>query len=204
MGSWRKLALSEVGDGRLLEIGVGTGKNMPLYPAGINVTALDISQKMLARAKRRGESLHPGRIQLMVADAQALPFAPYTFDQALATFTFCSVPDPVKGLQELARTVRPGGAIVLLEHMRPESRWMGKLFDALNPLEIRILGDNINRRTLENVRTAGLHIRRVIDLKGDIVRIIIATVETEANLAQNALPPDKKTHEGQPVSPYDP
>ncbi len=175
MGAWRERAFSEVGAERLLEVGVGTGKNIPLYPPGITVAAVDISQKMLERASQRVARLHRGEIQFMVADVQALPFASGTFDQALATFTFCSVADPVKGFQEMSRVVRPGGTIVLLEHMRPQSRWLGKLFDILNPLEIRIVGDNINRRTLENVRTAGLRIQRVIDLKYEIVRIIIAT-----------------------------
>jgi len=175
MGAWRKRALSELGNGRLLEVGVGTGKNMPLYPPGTTVSAVDISRKMLLRARRRVDRHHHGEIQLMMADVQALPFASGTFDQALATFTFCSVPDPVQGLCEVGRVVRPGGVIVMLEHMQPQSLWLGKLFDFLNPLVIRILGDNINRKTLENVQSAGLRIRRVIDVKGDIVRIIIAT-----------------------------
>jgi ubiquinone/menaquinone biosynthesis C-methylase UbiE len=178
MTEWRKRAISELGNGRLLEVGVGTGKNIPYYPPGMAATAVDISRKMLARARRRVAQHHTGQIHLIEADAQALPISSSTFDQALASFTFCSVADPVKGLKELARTVRPGGTIILLEHMRPGSRWMGALFDLLNPLVIRILGDNINRRTLENVEAAGLHIRRVIELKGDIVKIIIATLDS--------------------------
>ena len=178
MAGWRKRAISELGNGRLLEVGVGTGKNIPHYPPGMAATAVDISRKMLAKARRKVAKLNAGQIHLIEADAQALPLASSTFDQALASFTFCTVADPVKGLQEMARTVRPGGTIILLEHMRPQSRWIGSLFDLLNPLVVRILGDNINRRTLENVQAAGLHTRRVIDLKGTTVRIIIATVDS--------------------------
>ncbi len=148
MGAWRKRALSHLGNGRLLEVGVGTGKNIPLYPQGIVVTAIDISQKMLARARHKVERLQINEVQLMTADVQRLPFPTSTFDQALATFTFCSVAEPVMGLKELARTVRPGGSIILLEHMRPQKPWLAKVFDFLNPLVVRILGDNINRRTL--------------------------------------------------------
>ncbi len=82
-----------------------------------------------------------------MGDAQAFDFPDASFDPAVATFVFCSVPDPVLGLQELARVVRPGGRVPLLEHVRPATPILGALMDAMNPLMVRLTGVNMNRRT---------------------------------------------------------
>ena len=74
---------------------------------------------------------------------------------AIATFVFCSVPDPVLGLREMARVIKAGGRIVLLEHVRSEERLLGCLMDLLDPLVVRLMGSHINRRTVENARRAG-------------------------------------------------
>lgn len=107
-------------------------------------------------------------------DAQHLEFSAGTFDAAVATFVFCSVPDPVVGLRELGRVVRPEGDIWLLEHMRVDKPFVGSLMDALNPLVVRVMGANINRRTLENVQRAGLRLVEATELKGELVRLIHA------------------------------
>ncbi|HUW10330.1 MAG TPA: class I SAM-dependent methyltransferase, partial [Anaerolineae bacterium] len=116
---WRQRLWSQMrGDElRILEVGVGTGKNMPHYPPGSVVTGIDLSPEMMARARRRA-----GRMgieaDLRPMDVQRLDFPDDSFDAAVASFVFCSVPDPMLGLRELARVVKPGGQIVLLEHMR--------------------------------------------------------------------------------------
>lgn len=105
---WRTIFWERVQGPRVLEIGVGTGKNMPFYHKGWQITALDLSPRMLEQAKRRAESEHV-EVDLLLGDAQALPFADDSFDTVIATFVFCSVPDPVQGLREAARVLVPGG-----------------------------------------------------------------------------------------------
>ena len=170
---WRRLLWSQVQPGRILEVGVGTGKNMPYYPPGARVTAVDLSERMLARAHERAQRLGL-RVDLHLMDAQYLTFPDNTFDAAVATFVFCSVPDPILGLRELARVVRPGGDIWLLEHVRIDKPIIGPVMDALNPLVVRMVGANINRRTVENVKRAGLEIVSVRNLSGELVKLIHA------------------------------
>ncbi len=171
--AWRERLWSQVRGERILEVGVGTGKNMPYYPPGARVTAIDLSERMLERARRRAEKLGL-RVELCPMDAQHLTFPDNTFDAAVATFVFCSVPDPVQGLRELGRVVKPGGDIWLLEHVRIDRPVIGTLMDVLNPVVVRIVGANINRRTVENVRRAGLEIVSVDNLSGDLVKLIHA------------------------------
>lgn len=170
---WRRLLWSRVPAGKVLEIGVGTGKNMSFYPTGARVTAIDLSGRMLARARRRAQELGLD-VDLRLMDAQQLEFADDTFDAVVATFVFCSVPDPIRGLQELGRVVKPDGDIWLLEHVRVDRPIVGTLMDLLNPVVVRITGANINRRTVENVRRAGLVIVEVEDLRRDLVKLIHA------------------------------
>ncbi|HET8671356.1 MAG TPA: methyltransferase domain-containing protein, partial [Candidatus Saccharimonadales bacterium] len=87
-----------------------------------------------------------------------------SFDSVVATFVFCSVPDPVQGLREISRVTRPGGQILLLEHVRINRPVIGKMMDALAPIIVRLNGADINRRTIENIRIAGLWIEQVEDL----------------------------------------
>ncbi len=176
---WREELWSQVEGQRILEVGVGTGKNMPYYPRGAQLTAIDLSGRMLAQAWKRAERDHI-YVRLEQMDAQALAFERAEFDTAVATFVFCSVPDPVQGLRELARVVRPGGRILLLDHVRLDRPVVGRLMDLLNPLVVRLMGANINRRTVENVRQAGLIIEKVADmLPSGLVKLIVAQVSQE-------------------------
>jgi phosphatidylethanolamine/phosphatidyl-N-methylethanolamine N-methyltransferase len=170
---WRRELWSRLPDGRILEVGVGTGKNMPFYPPGAQVAAIDLSEGMLSRAQRRAEKLDLA-VDLRHMDVQRLAFPRNTFDAAVATFVFCSVPIPVKGLQEIARAVKPGGDVWLLEHVRINKPVVGPLMDFVNPLVVRMMGANINRQTVQNVKRAGLTILRVEHLQGELVKLIHA------------------------------
>src|SRR3990172_7144676 len=151
LGRGRRLLWELIPAGsRVLEVGVGTGKNLRWHPANVTVTAVDFSPKMLARAVRRArETGAPTELALM--DAQELGFEDASFDIATATCVFCSVPDPVAGLREIRRVLRPDGRLFLLEHVRSELPVIGRGMDLMNPLTVRMSGTNINRDTVGNV-----------------------------------------------------
>ena len=171
---WRHKLWSLVQGPHVLEVGVGTGKNMPFWPPGVDMTAIDLTPGMLDRARQRADELHL-KATLRLGDVQALDFPNATFDTVVATFVFCSVPDPILGLCELKRVVKPGGQMILLEHMRSPKAVIGKIMDVLNPVVVRVMGGNINRRTVENVQTAGWSIEQADPLgMGGIVKLILA------------------------------
>jgi len=169
----RQLLWSRIRAESILELGVGTGANMPYYPKASKVTAIDLSEQMLKRAKRRAEKAGIS-VDLRLMDAENLTFPANSFDLAVTTFVFCSVPDPVQGLRELGRVVVPEGDIWLMEHVRVDKPIIGPLMDMLNPLVVRLMGAHINRQTVENVKRAGLQIVNVEYLMGPLFRLIHA------------------------------
>lgn len=170
---WRQLLWGKVEGTRILEVGVGTGKNFPYYPPDAEVTAIDFSGRMLARARRKAR-LENIKVRLRRMDAQHLQFEDNTFDTVVASFVFCSVPDPIMGLTEVRRVCKPAGKVVLLEHVLSANRVLGWLMNAANPLVVRAMGANINRRTVENVVRGGLTIVEVTDLGAGIFKLIEA------------------------------
>ncbi len=167
----RRRLWGEVDGAVVLEIGVGTGKNMPYHPKGSRTVAVDISPRMLHRAARRARRLERDA-DLILADAQQLPFPANTFDAASATFVFCSVPDPVAGLGEMRRVVRDGGRLHLLEHVRAPNPVVGWLMNLANPIAVRLSGANINRDTVSNVAMAGIALDDVESRGFGILKII--------------------------------
>ena len=173
LASWREKLRSCIIGGRALEIGVGTGKNLPYYPPGVKISAIDFSHRMLSRARKKALQNNL-KVEFLEMDAQQLAFPDHFFDTVFATFVFCSVPDPVLGLKELRRICKPDGRLLLLEHMRPGSPVLGFIFDLVNPLVVRMMGANINRMTIDNIKSAGWQIKIDQRLSSDIVRWIEA------------------------------
>lgn len=170
---WRERLWSLVDGPDVLEVGVGTGKNMPYYPDDVRVTAVDLAPGMLRRARRRAEELEV-EVTLQLADAQNLGFADNSFDDVVGAFVFCSIPDPGLGLAELARVAKPDGRLLLLEHVRSGGAVLGPLMDVFDPL-VQWMGPHINRRTVQNVRDSAWQVERVDDLgAGDIFKLIVA------------------------------
>lgn len=171
---WRTMLWDQVDGDEVLEIGVGTGKNILYYPSNAQVTSIDLSEVMMSYAKRQAKELSR-EVNFQLMDVETLTFPDNSFDTAVASFVFCSVPRPVAGLGEIGRVVKPGGDIWLLEHVRINRPIIGLLMDVLNPIIVRLMGANINRQTVKNVETAGLKVLSVTDLQGKLVRLIHAT-----------------------------
>ena len=159
--------------GRVLEIGVGTGQNLPYYSSDCEVTGIDFSPRMLDKARQKSHHAK-ARIQLLEMNAQNLQFPDNTFDTVLATCVFCSVPDPIQGLQEARRVCKPNGKIILLEHVRSDNPILGLLMDLANPISLHVVGSNINRKTVDNILKSGLAIEQDINISANILRLIIA------------------------------
>jgi ubiquinone/menaquinone biosynthesis C-methylase UbiE len=157
--------LRQLPAGRILEIGAGTGLNFVHYPADARGVATEFSREMLKIAQTKSR---PANVQLLQNRAEDLPFQDHSFDAAFATLVFCSVESPVRAFAELRRVVRPGGTVILLEHVRPRGI-LGPLFDLFNVLTVRFFSDHINRRTAQLVSEAGLE---VVDVKSRLLGIV--------------------------------
>ena len=143
--------------GDLLEVAVGTGKNLVYSPPNVRITAIDVSEGMLARARERAVRL--GRaVAFCRMDAQALAFPDASFDTVTSSLSTCTFPDPVAALSEMARVCRPGGQILLLEHGRANVAAIGRAQDRLADWNARIVGCHWNRPTLDLVQRAGLRL----------------------------------------------
>jgi len=170
---YRKKLVSQT-KGRVLEIGIGTGRNLPYYPRGCEIIGVDLSEKMLEKA--RGFALKLGlSITLLTMDAENLAFKDGAFDSVLCTLSLCAVSNPIQALYEMKRVCKSGGKILLLEHVRSHNFFIGKIQDWLTPLIVRKIGCHLNRDTLGNVKKAGLHIDYLESHLTDVIKIIHAT-----------------------------
>jgi ubiquinone/menaquinone biosynthesis C-methylase UbiE len=148
--------------GRVLEIGGGTGANLPFYGPGVeSLTITEPSEPMVRRLVQR---LHEHDLQAEVvrAPAEKLPFESASFDAAVSTLVLCTVGDQGRALAELGRVLRPGGNLLFIEHVRSDSPRLARWQERLNPVQ-RVIGYgcNCNRATVENARTAGFEINEL-------------------------------------------
>jgi ubiquinone/menaquinone biosynthesis C-methylase UbiE len=169
---WRKEMLRHA-CGKVLEVGIGTGKNIVHYPRGIHLIGIDFSEKMISEARKKYGN--QSWIEFILMDAEEMDFRNNTFDTVVTSCVFCSVPDPIKGLKEIRRVCKKGGTILMLEHVKSSRKITGKLMDIINPLPLWLYGANINRDTEKNLLRAGFkqeHIK-IINLWSDIVKKFI-------------------------------
>ena len=142
--------------GKTLEVGIGTGRNVGLYHESVELTGIDVSPAMLDRARRRAQARGVA-VPLQVGDVHALSFPDDSFDTVTATCVFCSVADPVAGLREVDRVLRSDGRVLLVESVRPRSRLLGRIADVVAPAVARF-GPHVNRQIEDHVAAAGLDV----------------------------------------------
>ena len=143
--------------GRVLEVAVGTGKNLRYYPRGCRIIAMDLSREMLTIAQKRASRLQMN-VSFLLADAEALPFSDASFDTVVSSLSTCTFPDPVAALAEMARVCRADGKILLLEHGRSNRAWLGRWQDRHADQFAKPLGCHWNREPLELAKDAHLKV----------------------------------------------
>jgi len=159
--------------GDVLEIAIGTGRNMPLYPPGIKVTGIKLSEEMLARARRRAKQLGVSA-DVHVGDAHDLQFADASFDTILITFALCTIPDERRALAEAFRVLRAGGRLVAVEHVRSPNAAVRAVQRMLDPLSVRFAADHLTREPLDHLRAVGFHVDTVKRLRLGIGEQVLA------------------------------
>ena len=172
LGSEKQKLLAKL-RGRALHVAAGTGNDYKFFPPGMDIVSIDISPKMLEQARIKAAD-YQGSLQLREADVHNLEYADQTFDSIATVFTFCSVPKPIAGLRELYRVLKPGGQILMLEHVRSTAIGPVGIMLDLMTLITRRLGPDLNRDTVGNVQKAGFRLRRVANVYLDVVKTIEA------------------------------
>jgi len=171
-GGGREWVCSQA-EGEVLEIAVGTGRNLPYYPDGVRLTGVELSPAMLEVAHARAREL--GReIDLRVGDAQALEFPDERFDSVVCTLSLCTIPDDRAAVAEVRRVLRPGGHFLLLEHVRSPLLPIRTAERLLEPLMLRFEADHLLREPLGHLRAEGFAIERLERAKLGIVERVAA------------------------------
>ncbi|MDY7039472.1 MAG: class I SAM-dependent methyltransferase [Chloroflexota bacterium] len=159
--------------GDVLEIGVGTGANLPFYAAGCcRLIAVDVSREMLNQAAHRAQN---HGVRLAQIDVQHLTFPESSFDWVVGSLLFCGVANPLQGLKEICRVLRPDGRLLLIEHVRSTWPLVGVALDVANVFWNNFTHYcNLNRRTVDVVQAAGFVLRRVEAHQMGVVQVILA------------------------------
>lgn len=171
-GGGREWVCSQA-EGDVLEVAVGTGRNLPFYPAGVVLTGVDLSPAMLEIARRRAADL--GRdVTLREADAEALPFEDGAFDTVVCTLGLCGIPNEARAIAEMRRVLRPGGTLLLLDHIVSHRRLLRIGQKLLEKLTVPMCGDYMTRRPLLLLERAGFEVMRAERLKAGTVERVAA------------------------------
>ena len=159
--------------GQVLEVAIGTGRNLPHYLAGVTVTGIELSPAMLAIARQRASDL--GRdVDLREGDAEHLPFSDASFDTVVCALSLCTIPDPAEALGEMRRVLRPGGRLLLLDHIGSTWPPVWAVQWLVERITIRVAGEHYTRRQLPLVKAAGFEVMKNERLKAGMVERIHA------------------------------
>ena len=192
----RPLLFEDLG-GRILDAGVGTGRNMSFYPPGSEVIGIDISPAMLLRARRRrGQSR--ADVQLRQMDVTNLDFPDATFDAIVASFLFCTLPEELQApaLHALSRVLKPGGTLRLLDYRRPRHRLHLMLTRLWEPWARWAFGASFDRRPERYLAQAGLKMIRTAFVVGDLIMLIEARHRLDMSGIGSAAAPERRTDPG--------
>jgi ubiquinone/menaquinone biosynthesis C-methylase UbiE len=159
--------------GDVLEIAVGTGRNLAFYPPGVKLTAIEFSPEMLAIARKRAEEI-ASQVDLREGDAQALEFENGSFDTVVLTLALCTIPDDRKAVTEVRRVLRPGGRFILMEHVRSPVLPVRAVQRLLDPVAARFEADHLMREPLDYLAEVGFEIESVERSKWGIVERVVA------------------------------
>jgi ubiquinone/menaquinone biosynthesis C-methylase UbiE len=164
--------------GEVLEVAIGTGRNLPFYPEGIRLTGVDFSAAMLELARRQADQL--GRkVDLRLGDAQALDLPDASFDTVVCTLSLCAIPDERRAIAEMRRVLRPGGRLLLLDHVAAAPRAARGAQWLLERITVPLGGEHLRRRPLRQVQAEGFQIERRERSKLGIVERLVARKPAE-------------------------
>jgi ubiquinone/menaquinone biosynthesis C-methylase UbiE len=166
--------------GDVLEVAVGTGRNFGFYPDDVRLTGIELSAEMLAIARRRAAEVGL-QAELLQGDAQALAFPDASFDTVVCTFSLCSIPDDRRAVAEMKRVLRPGGTLLLIDHVPSTTRLWRDIQWLLEQVTVRVEGEHLLRRPLGLVQAEGFVVERVERLKAGIVERVSARKPTSSS-----------------------
>src|SRR5215212_2252845 len=159
--------------GEVLEVAIGTGRNLAFYPKGVRLTGIDLSPAMLERARERARELRM-EVDLREGDAQELPFQDESFDTVVCTLSLCNMPEDRKAVAEMKRVLRTGGRLLLLDHIRAASEFGRAVQKALEVVTVRVEGEHLLRCPLEHIQAEGFEVEQRERYKAGIVERLSA------------------------------
>lgn len=156
-GKWRRELITPL-SGKVLEVGVGTGRNLQYYNAEADVTGIELSNGMLNKARERANMLGVD-VNLLHMDAQKMMIPDNSFDYIVCTFVFCSIPDQIAALNEMKRVCKPNGKILMIETVLSRNMAIASVQKIISPFFKTFLGYSVSRNTIESIKAAGLEIK---------------------------------------------
>jgi ubiquinone/menaquinone biosynthesis C-methylase UbiE len=169
--------------GETLEVGIGRGRTLPFYPQGVRLTGVELSGVAVASAERRAAELGLD-VTLRQGDARALPYPDEHFDTVLFCYALCTIPDDRRAVAEAVRVLRPGGRLLLIEHVRSPNRLVRAVERLVEPIELRRMGDHLVREPLNHVLAEGLEVQLLERSMLGIVERLIALKPDNDELAE--------------------